>query len=187
MLNLQNRNLQPELMDDPNLSKEELLLALKDLDRLNKISLTATSISNEIKKLIPLRHADSITILDLGSGSGAILCETVKQLLKAGVNVTGIGIDLNPVSIEQANLLATKLSLPVTFQHYDAIQALKSIKFDIAISSLFLHHLPENLVQELFENVSKHAKIGMVMSDLNKFCNCIYCNTSIFKLKDCPL
>lgn len=168
MVNLVQRIVVKETMDDLSLAKDELAQVHVGLNRLNYISCTAFFLTREISKIIKNRKQNSLTLLDLGCGGGDVLCKIVNNLKRQGLIVQAIGIDLNPHSIEEANKNAKLKKVPVEFLVADVVTALKYLTYDIVCSSLFLHHLSENTIVEIFSIIKERALIGLVMSDLER-------------------
>lgn len=167
MLNLAKRFVVNETMDDLSLPQEKLVQVLAGLNRLNYLSSTAFFLARAIKKLIPKKQK-SLTLLDIGCGAGDVLCNVANYLKQQGLIVKAIGIDINPHSIEVANKNAKSTNSPAEFLVADVSNALKDLTYDIACSSLFLHHLSEKTIVEIFSLIKERATIGLVMSDLER-------------------
>lgn len=76
-----------------------------------------------------LRMAPGTRILDLGSGSGEMLCTWARDH-----GITGLGIDMSPLFTEQAKLRAKELGVAdrVEFIHGDAVGYIADEKVDVA-------------------------------------------------------
>ncbi|OGS07739.1 MAG: hypothetical protein A2270_04855 [Elusimicrobia bacterium RIFOXYA12_FULL_51_18] len=76
-----------------------------------------------------LRMEKGTRVLDLGSGSGEMLCTWARDH-----GITGIGIDMSPLFIEQAKLRAVELGVTdkVTFIHDDAAGYVSKEKAGVA-------------------------------------------------------
>ncbi len=76
-----------------------------------------------------LRMQPCMRILDLGSGSGEMLCTWARDY-----GITGHGIDMSPLFTEQAKQRAVELGVAdrVTFSHDDASGTISDEKVDIA-------------------------------------------------------
>lgn len=76
-----------------------------------------------------LRMASDTRILDLGSGSGEMLCTWARDH-----NISGVGLDMSMLFSEQATLRAKELGVTerVRFIHADATGYIAEEKFDIA-------------------------------------------------------
>ena len=147
---------------------DQIAPVLSDLTKFNKLSGTARQITRSIIKIIGNSRPITLKLLDIGTGSGDVLCEVTRQLSLRGVIVDAVGVDMNPVSVEYAATRAKVLKSPVKFQQYDALDAANSLDYDIIISSLFLHHLDESDLRALFSSIASHARLGMVMNDLER-------------------
>lgn len=76
-----------------------------------------------------LRMEPGTRVLDLGSGSGEMLCTWARDY-----GITGLGIDMSPLFTEQAKRRAKELGVSdrVTFMHGDAAGYVASEKADVA-------------------------------------------------------
>src|SRR5258708_8877379 len=102
----------------------------------------------KLRKL-PQRAADLAqlqpgeAVLDVGCGTGALAMEAYKR-----VGATGrvCGIDPGPKQIARARSKAERASLPIDFQIGVIEQlAFPDQSFDVVLSTLMMHHLPDDL------------------------------------------
>lgn len=90
------------------------------------------------------------TLLDVGSGTGGV---TIPAKIRVGINGNVIGIDPSPEMITIARRKAKRLGIEIDFR----IGVMESLPFpdemfDVATSSLMMHHLPKRVqVQGLAE------------------------------------
>ena len=106
-----------------------------DIPRIFNISESAHRIHNPLtpEKLATLgaalRLEPGVRVLDLGSGSGEMLCTWARDH-----GITGIGVDMSPPFTEQAKLRAGELGVgdQVTFIHGDAAGFVSDEKVDVA-------------------------------------------------------
>ncbi len=98
------------------------------------------------------------TILDVGCGSGNL---TLTAQAHAGPTVRVYGIDASPEMIEVARQKASRSGLPVTFQ-LGLIEQLDfpDATFDLVISRLAIHHLPDDLKRKGFAEILRVLKPG---------------------------
>src|SRR5262245_4264942 len=99
---LSPRRLQPELMDDPALPREQHERALADLGRLNRLSRSDAILWPTLE-----RHARAVAprplrVVDVASGGGDILFALEGRARRAGLAIEGIGVDVSPVAVEYA-------------------------------------------------------------------------------------
>lgn len=167
MTGLHARILRPELMDDPSLPADQLNAALRGLDRLNTLSLADVWIWRAIRTRA-LSRADrggSLKMLDVATGSGNVAIGVARRATRAGVQVTLTLCDVRAEMLAVATANAKAAGLPIeTFlfdAHHDALPA----GFDIAMNSLFCHHLPEEAVVRVLGEMGRSASL-VVISDL---------------------
>lgn len=97
-------------------------------------------------------------ILDVGCGSGSL---TLLAAARAGTEGRVAGIDASPEMIEVARGKATKRGLAVDFT-VAPIEALPFAggEFDVVLSSLMLHHLPDDVKALGLKEVRRVLKPG---------------------------
>lgn len=106
-----------------------------DIPRIFTITESAHRIHNPLtpEKLatlgVALRLEDGARVLDLGSGSGEMLCTWARDH-----GITGTGVDLSSLFTQQARLRAQELGVAdqVTFIHADATGYISDQKVDVA-------------------------------------------------------
>lgn len=158
-----------EIMDD--FSVEGVLLhdALDKLATINTwLGGNAVTI-NGLKTLLKNQPKTStITIIDLGCGGGDILRDIAKFGQKEGYQFELIGIDANKHATDYATKLSSQYENIQFFQCDVFSEEFKNIKYDIAITTLFLHHFKEEQLLKLMDQLLKEAKMGLVVNDLQR-------------------
>jgi len=160
---------EPELMDDPALAEADHLRALVALGRINTLSLTAARLAAGVVALAGKKQ-DSVAgleVIDVASGGGDVTIDLARRLEESArwgtISVTGI--DISPRAIERAGDLAARLGSPATFLFRD-VTAQGCPACDVAVSSLFLHHLDDDDARQLLRVMASAARRGIVISDL---------------------
>ncbi len=155
----------PELMDDPALDPREHLAALRALGTINALSLTAAAIAREISGLAshgphsprPLR------VVDVACGGGDV---TVALARRLGPSCHVTGIDLSPRAVARATEhAASRDVVNVSFAVGDVLAG-GCPDCDVAVTSLFLHHLDDDAASTTIRSVAAAARLGGVVSDL---------------------
>jgi ubiquinone/menaquinone biosynthesis C-methylase UbiE len=94
-------------------------------------------------------------LLDVGCGTG-----TLTQMLAQSeptVSITGLDADLN--ALKQAKAKLTTMSKRVTFeQGFAQEMSFKNASFDVAVSSLFFHHLDRQQKLEVLKEIRRVLK-----------------------------
>ena len=132
----------------------------------NLVTLGRTrSIHRETLSLAGLRPGDSV--LDVGCGTGALALEAECVV---GPEGTVVGLDVEPAMIEQARRRAGKVQSRVRFELASIERIpLADGAFDVAFSTLMVHHLTEAQKRAGFVELARVLKPGgrLVVVDIN--------------------
>jgi Methylase involved in ubiquinone/menaquinone biosynthesis len=167
----------PELMDDPALSRELHLEALRGLDRLNRVSRTADTIWKELRtiarekklrgKFRPAENQSlSVRVLDIATGSGDTLISLARLAKRDGFEFEFVGADISPTAINHANANAQRKAASVSFVRIDALNDSLPDHFDVVMTSLFTHHLDPEQVISLFKEMKESGAQMILVNDL---------------------
>lgn len=159
------RTVSDELMDDPALPAEDHHAALTALARINWISGTAGQLARAIASLPAVSAGRPLHVLDLACGGGDVTIAVARKLAAMGVAAQVIGVDMSERALDVAQAAAQRASADVVFVQHD-LDADGCPTCDVAISSLFLHHLDDAAAERLLASIAARARLGMVISDL---------------------
>jgi len=163
------RSNKSEIMDDFTMKGELLRDTLDKLGSINKW-LGGNSITIDgIKQLLKGNSKDkTYSIIDLGCGHGDILRLVADFGRKKGYKFKLIGIDANQDTIDYANELSENYP-ELTFRNEDIFSdEFQKINYDIALTTLFLHHFKEEEIVDLLSSLSNKATLGIVVNDLQR-------------------
>jgi 2-polyprenyl-3-methyl-5-hydroxy-6-metoxy-1,4-benzoquinol methylase len=153
-------------MDDPTLPAAEHVEALGALATINAVSRTAAHLARAVAAMRP-PTADTITVVDMACGGGDVTVALARRLSRspAGPRPQVMGIDVSPRAIERATELARDRGSAAVFAVRDVLRT-GLPPCDVAVSSLFLHHLDDADVVALLGHMATAARVGIVISDL---------------------
>ena len=155
-------------MDDPALAEADHLRALVALGTINTLSLTAARLAGGIVALAGKKH-DSVAgleVVDVASGGGDVTIDLARRLESARWRTVSVtGLDISPRALERARALAGRRGRQATFTRRD-VTVDGCPPCDVAVSSLFLHHLDDDAARQLLLVMAAAARCGIVVSDL---------------------
>jgi len=156
-----------EIMDDFELKGRELEVVLQDLNNVNKRLGGYKITINGIKKLITNRNK-TLTIADVGCGSGENLRQIAKWAKRENISVELIGIDANQNTINLAKSLSTEFN-NITFIQQDVFdESFKRHQMDIICLNLTLHHFKDKDIKKLLPILYQNSSLGLVINDLQR-------------------
>lgn len=168
---------EPELMDDPGLPEAEHAVALKALARINAVSRTSGQIARSVaSRFGPAGRSTAspphspLKVIDVACGGGDVTIGLAVRLGRLASRQGHappevIGIDLSEVAVERARRRAAARGVAVRFLTADVTVA-GCPPCDVAVSSLFLHHLDDATATRLLETLAVASRFGVVISDL---------------------
>jgi SAM-dependent methyltransferase len=162
---------EPEIMDRLDLDPREHHAALVGLKRLNAVAMASRLVFEPIATWArgsrrPLR------VLDVGCGGGDTLVSLAQRARRAALPLELFGCDRSPLAIEAARaharahdvaieFAACDVSIPRDDPHADRLP----FRPDVAINTLFLHHLDEEQAVRLLAELRDVAR-AVVIVDL---------------------
>lgn len=158
-----------EIMDDFSMKGELLRDTLDKLGNINKWLGGNRVTLGGIKQLLKEQPKDrTYTIIDLGCGHGDILRLVADFGRTNNYRFKLIGIDANQDAIDYANELS--LDYPeLSFKNEDIFsEQFQNSNYDIALTTLFLHHFKEKEILTLLDGLSTNANLGIVVNDLQR-------------------
>jgi 2-polyprenyl-3-methyl-5-hydroxy-6-metoxy-1,4-benzoquinol methylase len=167
--NFHERLQQEELMDTEVVSFEEFRACLRDLTKVNRLTLAYRPTLAFFDRLLPKikKLGRPLEVVDVGSGYGDMLRQIDEWAEKRNVKVALTGVDLNPWSARAA-AEATSLNRNIQWVTADAFAYEPPAGIDVVISSLFTHHLPDDLIVKFLAWMEKNARLGFFVNDLHR-------------------
>lgn len=162
------RDRQPELMDDPNLPRDQHEHALAGLARLNRFSGVSRSTYRHLR-----RYADAIgnrplRVLDVASGSGDVPLSWVKKSKRDSLPIELTMVDSSQVALDEQQRRAGKAGFKVESIQLDCLQSPLPTGFDLVTCSLFMHHLEDHQAVYLLQSMQASTEHAMLICDLER-------------------
>ncbi|HEV8514847.1 MAG TPA: methyltransferase domain-containing protein [Cyclobacteriaceae bacterium] len=158
-----------EIMDDLSFHDEVVFQTLRELDFINQwLGGNAVTLSAIEKVWRNIPKDQSGSIVDLGCGSGEMLRLIAKKAGLQNRNVELTGIDANP------HIVGYAISHSNNFNNikFEALNIFSneflSLRHDIVIATLFLHHFSDEELINFFTSLKKHARIGIIVNDIHR-------------------
>ena len=159
----------PELMDDLQASGRDLYQALHELESINYLLGGNYVTLNGLVQLLDKVPAPKEThIADLGCGSGEMLKQVRRLLVKRNTEAFLTGIDANPNVIRFA-ISNTPASCRIKYETLNIFsEAFRDRNFDIVTATLFFHHFNDQELIGLFKQLKNQVSVGMVINDIHR-------------------
>jgi len=157
------------MMDQPDLDVRRHVHALDALGRANAVSRTAAAIWPPIRQAAQAATVRPLRVLDVASGGGHVLLALARRAIRDRVEIEWLGWDLSPVAIDYARTLASGSGVKgVRFERADALRDPMPAGVDVAVCTLFLHHLSDSDAAALLRRMKEAARVAVVVSDLRR-------------------
>ncbi len=153
-----------ELMDDPSLDPTTYAAVLRDLARVNTVTMAARPTLAFLTRIAG--RGDRLKLLDVGYGDGDMLRRIARWAARRGVEAELVGIDLNPRS-EAIARADTPGDLPITYRTGD-YAGLAGEGWDAVVSSLVAHHMTRAQLVAFVAFMEAEAARGWFVNDLHR-------------------
>ena len=152
-----------EKMDDPGLAPEIYDRVLRDLARVNAVTLAARPTLNFLARAT--RDLTSFRLLDVGFGHGDMLRRIARRASRRGLAADLIGVDLNSRSAVAARA-ATPIHWPIEYRTGDYRDVAGPL--DFVISSLVAHHMTDAELDDFVRFMEARGERGWLINDLHR-------------------
>ena len=168
-VNTKYRTQEAEIMDDFSLQGEELRKALDQIARINQLLGGNKVILQGIKGLLKQsHHPKTISIAEIGCGNGDMLRMLAKFGQKNKFTFQLTGIDANKFTINYAKKLSKEYP-NIEYKCVDIFsEDFKTMKFDIILCTLTLHHFTNEQILKIISIFSNNAETGIIINDLHR-------------------
>ncbi|MFA5969855.1 MAG: methyltransferase domain-containing protein [Sphingomonas sp.] len=163
-MTLAARTIADELMDADDLDPAVYAAVVRDLARVNTLTMAARPTMAFLKRAIADRR--SFRLLDVGFGDGDMLRRIARWAKARGIAADLVGIDLNPRS-ELTARADTPADIPIHYQTGDYAD-LAGGEWDVVISSLVAHHMTHDQLVAFLRFMEAEARAGWFINDLHR-------------------
>lgn len=153
-----------ELMDAPDLDPATYAAVLRDLAKVNAVTLAARPTLAFLDRLPAANRP--LRILDVGFGDGDMLRRIARWAARRGRAVSLTGIDLNPNSAPAARA-DTPAAVAIDYRTGDFAD-LAGEGWDAVISSLVAHHMTRAQLVAFLRFMDGQARLGWLVNDLHR-------------------
>ena len=158
-MSLAHRSTQQERMDTDCVDFEDYSRCLRDLSRVNIVTLT----HRPMLAWLARRATAGFSLLDVACGHGDALRKIRARFPDARLT----GIDLNPWATRAARE-ATDPAAGIEFINGDAFAFMPEKKFDFIITSQFTHHLTNEQIVDFLRWLQINAGRGWFIGDIHR-------------------
>jgi SAM-dependent methyltransferase len=157
-----------ERIDTGDYTPEEYATFLNEIRFINRYLGDARALRKSLLRDIELKNLHEFSLLDVACGSGELLRQAA-QLARKGNRVARLaGLDLHELSFSRS--AEHGVGFPeISYVRGDAFRLpFADGTFDYAISSLFFHHLTEEQIPVVINEMNRVARRGSFVIDLHR-------------------
>jgi 2-polyprenyl-3-methyl-5-hydroxy-6-metoxy-1,4-benzoquinol methylase len=164
-MSLAARSTADERMDTDCVDYDDYQHCLRDLARVNTVTLTYRPTLAWLAREVGDRK--SFSLLDVACGHGDMLRRIRRWADRKGVEARLDGVDLNPWSTRAARV-ATLDDARITYRTGNVFDYDPDDALDYVISSQFTHHLTDGQIVMFIRWMEAHAQRGWFIGDLHR-------------------
>ena len=163
MSGLAVRSRAEEQMDSAALDAATYAAVLRDLKRVNAVTLAARPTLDFLGRVLAGRRR--FRLLDVGFGHGDMLRRIARWARRRGLEAELVGVDLNPNSAAVARA-ATPADLAIDYRTGDYADVEGEI--DVVVSSLVAHHMSDAQLAAFLRFMEARSACGWMVNDLHR-------------------
>ena len=157
-----------EYIDTGNYTAEEYEDCIGELQFVNRWMGDAHSLKVTLLREIEEQGLKSFSVLDVGAGSGELLRVAATWARQTNRHLRAVGLELNERMAESINEESRRFD-EISSVRGDAFELpFSDAQFDYVICSLFTHHLIDEQVVRILQEMSRVAKRRIFVIDLHR-------------------
>ncbi len=171
-----------EHIDTGNYSPEEYEGCIAELQLVNEWLGDATALRKTLLREIEETRLQSVSMLDVGAGSGELLRVAVNWARETGRRVKATGLELNERSAYSIKEESVRFAEIESVRGNALALPFRDGAFDYVISSLFTHHFSNDDVVAVLREMDRVAARGIYVIDLHRHPVAYFFYTTVGKL-----
>lgn len=162
------RATKPERIDTGDYTPEEYAIFLREIRFINQRLGDRKALEKTLLAEIAGQDLKEFSVLDVGAGTGELLGIIADFAVAQDRKARLVGLDINELSVRE--IAAEAVRHPeIAPVRGDALQLpFADRAFDYSICSLFTHHLADNQIPHVLKEMSRVARRGIVVIDLER-------------------
>lgn len=164
---MRQREIRPELMDDPTIDPASHVRALRGLARLNALSRAWRILWPDVRSVVQSLNRPA-RLLDVASGSGDVPISLARRAAREGLTIEPAACDISERALAAAQSRAALCGIDLNVYKIDVERQELPGSFDIVCCSLFMHHLSSPTAFEVLKRMAGAAGHLLLVSDLRR-------------------
>jgi len=162
------RSYELEHLDKGDYTPEEYEGCIIELQRVNRWLGDTRAMRNSLLKDIAAAQLQSVSVLDVGAGSGELLRVIAEWAMETKRAASLVGLELNERSAREI-VAGSKQYSQISSVRGDAFRVpFRDRQFDYVICSLFTHHFRDPQVVNLLQEMARVARRKIFVIDLHR-------------------
>jgi SAM-dependent methyltransferase len=153
-----------EALDTPDGDAATARATLADIVRINALFGGSAAAAFGLGRLLePAQRSHTLTLLDVGAGSGDIAQHLVRHARSRGVTLAPVALERHPVAARTCR----RAGLPAVLCDAGRLPC-PDRGADVVLASQILHHLERSAAITLVRELDRIARLGVIIADLRR-------------------
>lgn len=166
MLNISERSREPEILDDLELTGNDLRENLRELGKVNRLLGGHQIAVSAVSEILRDDSKSNWRIADLGCGGGDTLAALAENSGFKNRSLQLVGLDANQTAVDFARKENAAFA-NIHFVCADLFKEWPEEKFDIVLFNLVLHHFSDDQIVQLLQRAAENSRF-IVVNDLQR-------------------